>query len=145
MSKEYLEAFNRITLHTECDNDGSYDCLNFEDDCKLVNDALTRLNLIDNLKPSEALEELNKFKGIEISSLPFKSEDGAVKEVDLNEVRFVGSTLNNEFRKFVNIIEQALLQAQKDKAKIEKLKHDNAILHAELDAFKKIAFKDKSK
>lgn len=47
MSKE-LEAFGRITLHTEYDNDSSYDCLNFEDDCKLVDEALQRLEQIDN-------------------------------------------------------------------------------------------------
>ena len=50
MSKEYLEAFNRIVLHTECDNDSSYDCLCFEDDCKLVDSALQRLEQIDNSK-----------------------------------------------------------------------------------------------
>ena len=55
MSTEYLDAFSRITLHTEYDNDGSYDCLNFEDDCKIVEDALQRLEAIDNLKEIEAL------------------------------------------------------------------------------------------
>ena len=56
MNKEYLEAFDRIALHTEYDNDGSYDCVNFEDDCKLVDDALERLEEIDNANPSTALE-----------------------------------------------------------------------------------------
>ena len=79
---------------------------------EIIKEKIQRLESIDHANPSEALEWLNKFKGVEISSLPFKSEDGAVKEVDLNEVRFVGSQLNNEFRKFVYIIENALIKAQ---------------------------------
>ena len=63
MNKEYLEAFDRIALHTEYDNDGSYDCVNFEDDCKLVDDALERLESIDNSNPSEALECVDKILG----------------------------------------------------------------------------------
>lgn len=84
--------------------------------------AVQRLEEIENSNPNEALEWLDKFKGIEISSLPFKSEDGPVKEVDLNEVRFVGSQLNNDFHKFVNILEQNLLKARKTEAEtIEKV------------------------
>lgn len=79
---------------------------------RLLHQALQHLEAIDNSKPSKALEELEKFKGIELSSLPFKSEDGAVKEVDLNEVRYVGSPLNNDFRKFVYIIENTLIKSQ---------------------------------
>lgn len=41
MSKA-LEAFGRITLHTEYDNDSHYDGLHFEDDCKLVDKALLK-------------------------------------------------------------------------------------------------------
>lgn len=72
MSKEYLEAFGNITLHTEYDNDGSYDCLNFEDDCKLVDEALERLEQIDNADPSEAIKHMEfickilKEKGIDV-------------------------------------------------------------------------------
>lgn len=54
MSKE-LEALNRITLHTEYNNDGSYDCLCFEDDFNLVDDALERLEEIE--KVLEILKE----------------------------------------------------------------------------------------
>lgn len=39
---EALEAFGRITLHTEYDNDSHYDGLHFEDDCKLVDKALLK-------------------------------------------------------------------------------------------------------
>lgn len=53
---EALEAFGRITLHTEYDNDSHYDGLHFEDDCKLVNKALEFLEAIENANPSEALE-----------------------------------------------------------------------------------------
>lgn len=53
---EALEAFGRITLHTEYDNDSNYDGLHFEDDCNLVDKALERLEQIDNANPSEALE-----------------------------------------------------------------------------------------
>lgn len=51
---------------------------------------------------------------------------------------------NEEVDKYINTIKRALLQAKKDKAEIEKLKQENAILHIQLDTFKKIAFKDKS-
>lgn len=66
MSKEYLEAFNRIALHTEYDNNSAYDCLKFENDCKLVEQALQRLDQIENSNPSEALEDFKiiKFKTI---------------------------------------------------------------------------------
>lgn len=122
MGKEYLEAFNRIALHAEYDNDGSYDCLKFEDDCKLVDEALQRLEAIENVKTSEALQCLDKLNKL------------------LNYVNIYKIT---EIEKDVNTIKQALLKVEKDKAKIEKLKHDNAILHIQLDTFKKIAFKNK--
>ena len=72
MSKEYLEAFGRITSHTEYDNDSSYDSLNFEDDCKLVDEALERLEEIDNADSSEAIKHMEfickilKEKGIDV-------------------------------------------------------------------------------
>lgn len=93
---------------------------NFE--CRdILKSALQRLESIDNAKPNEALEWLDKFKGIEISALPFKDDCGT-QEVDLNEVRFVGSQLNNDFHKFVNTIELNLLRAQYiEKETIEKV------------------------
>lgn len=57
---EALEAFGRITLHTEYDNDSHYDGLHFEDDCKLVDKALEFLEAIENANPSEALESLEE-------------------------------------------------------------------------------------
>ena len=95
-----------------------------------------RLEAIDNSNPSEALEWLNRFKGIELSSLPFKSEDGAVKEVDLNDVRFVGSQLNNDFRKFVYIIENALIKAQ-EQEKVLKVVFEKPLSLLTLKLFKK--------
>ena len=124
MGKEYLEAFGRIALHVEYDNDGSYDCLNFEDDCKLVDEALQRLEDIDNANPTEALKELNEI-------IEYITED--------KKVKYKATILFD-----CEIIKDALIKAEKDKAKIEKLKHENAILKAEIDAFKKIAFKGKS-
>lgn len=35
-SNEALEAFNRIQLHCEYDNNGSYDCVDLEDDCEII-------------------------------------------------------------------------------------------------------------
>ncbi len=48
MNKE-LETFNRIALHTEFDNDGAYDYLNFEDDCKTVENALEVLDIVKEI------------------------------------------------------------------------------------------------
>lgn len=69
---------------------------------------------IDNANPSEALECLEKLKGMEISSMPFSDEYGT-QEVDLNDIRKVGSQLNTDFREYINTIKQALLKAQEPK------------------------------
>lgn len=136
MSKEYLEAFNRIALHAEYDNDGSYDCLNFEDDCKLVDEALQHLEAIENAEPSKALKCLERID----NTLCLNNNKGKLEfDIDTEEHTDCDSIIN--MTEDLEIIKQALLQAQKDKAKIEKLKHDNAILHIQLDTFKKIAFK----
>ena len=58
MSKE-IEAFGRITLHTEYDNNSSYDCLNFEDDCKLVEQALTEYEAIKKQEPNDLEKKLD--------------------------------------------------------------------------------------
>lgn len=58
MNDKILDAFSRISLHTEYDNNGTYDCLNFEDDCKLVEDALQELDGIKNSKPNDAMKYL---------------------------------------------------------------------------------------
>lgn len=65
----------------------------------------------DNTNPSEALECLEKLKGMEISSMPFSDEYGT-QEVDLNDIRKVGSQLNTDFREYTATIKQALLKAQ---------------------------------
>lgn len=72
MSKEYLEAFGRITSQVEYDNDSSYDYLCFEDDCKAVDEALERLESIENAEPSEALNVLKateKYTGIDLTAV----------------------------------------------------------------------------
>ena len=89
---EALEAFGRITLHTEYDNDSHYDGLHFEDDCKLVDKALEFLEAIENANPSEALKCL---------------------ETLFSNV--VSTTYNRESSlKDFNTIQQALLKAEKD-------------------------------
>lgn len=96
MSKEYLEAFGRIALHTEYDNDGSYDSLNFEDDCKLVDNALQRLEQIDNANPSEALECLD-FLG------------------DLSVYYDTGNLFKLHFKEEFDTIKRALIKQQEPK------------------------------
>lgn len=86
MNKEYIEAFGRITLHTEYDNDGSYDCLCFEDDCNLVDEALERLDQIDNA--IEICKKANKQKYVYI-----KESYGIVKEKFLDDLDY--EVLNN--------------------------------------------------
>ena len=101
MSKEYLEAFGRITLHTEYDNDGSYDCLQFEDDCKLVDEALKRLESIDNANPSEALECLERIEA-DLVGLP--------KHV--TEYDDIFDSYLEDIWDSIDTIKQALLKAQ---------------------------------
>ena len=54
MSK-VVEAFSRIVLHVDYDND-NYDIQMFEDDCKIVEKAFDKMR--------EQLEESNKFKAL---------------------------------------------------------------------------------
>lgn len=62
MSKEYLEAFNR--LNTE--DDTEYVFKRATKDIEIVESALQRLEQIDNSNPSEALEYIeNKLKDLE--------------------------------------------------------------------------------
>ena len=77
----------------------------------IIEKALQRLESIDNAEPSEALECLEKLKGMEISSMPFSDEYGT-QEVDLNDIRKVGSQLNTDFREYTATIKQALLKQQ---------------------------------
>lgn len=87
---EALEAFGRITLHTEYDNDSHYDGLHFEDDCKLVDKALEFLESIENANPSEALKCL---EDLYCEPVDYRSNDKA-----------------NDYE----TIKQALLKAEKD-------------------------------
>lgn len=83
-------------------------------DFNILKSALKRLEAIDNAEPSEALKCLEKLKGMEISSMPFSDEYGT-QEVDLNDIRKVGSQLNTDFREYTATIKQALLKAQEPK------------------------------
>lgn len=91
MNKEYIEAFCRIISHTEYDNDSSYDCLNFEDDCNLVDEALERLDQIDNA--IEICKKANEQKYVYI-----KETYGIIKEKFLDDLDY--EVLNN--RLYVN-------------------------------------------
>lgn len=68
MSKE-LQRFKRIALHTNYDTVmlDNYGYQKFEEDCKIVEQALKRLEQIDNANPSRALECLEALGGVEIS------------------------------------------------------------------------------
>ena len=108
MSKEYLEAFSRITLHTDFDNDGSYNCLQFEDDCKLVENALQEFDDIKNAKPSEAMKIINKMLyGIE-------------------EFEFVN--LEMVLTRDLEKVKQALLKAQEQEKVLNIIKEKNVDL-----------------
>ena len=126
MSKEYLEALERM-CSTTLEEDLSVRDI-YETEYGIVEQALNRLEAIekgkntdiidnymafknDNAEPSEALECLEKLKGMEISSMPFSDEYGT-QEVDLNDIRKVGSQLNTDFREYTTTIKQALLKAQ---------------------------------
>lgn len=123
---EALEAFGRITLHTEYDNDSTYDGLHFEDDCKLVDKALERLEQIDNANPSEALKCLEYL----------------IKECVGND-KYV-------FEPQLEIIKQALLKTQEPKKYLKwedldfskelkflnvRMNNNDYILHYTLDTF----------
>jgi len=70
MENKVLNAFSRITLNVDYDNDSSYDCLQFEDDCKGVEQALQELDDIKNSKSNDAMKYLEK----EIKDLENKLE-----------------------------------------------------------------------
>lgn len=108
MSKE-LEAFGRITLHTEYDNDSNYDGIHFEDDCKLVDKALQRLEAIENVNTSEALKCLEHIKKDDFNMIittypPLPAYNGVTKDEMFDK------------------IEQALLKAEKEHKALEIIK-----------------------
>lgn len=94
MSKEYLEALETIK--------NKFIDLFHEDipDFDTVEDALNRLESIDNSEPSEALE--------------------CLKSLDI-QTRFIGILDVPSWEKYLPIIKQALLQAQEQKKEIKEL------------------------
>lgn len=112
---KYFEALERLAmpdeLHIkECKKLG----IGLTEDYEVVKQALLELKSIKEANPSEALECLKKLNGMEISSMPFKDDYG-IEEVDLNDIRKVGSQLNTDFRENIDTIKQALLKAEKEK------------------------------
>ena len=119
---DYLESLERLAmpdeLHIkECEKLG----ISLTEDFDLVEQALLELKSIKDANPSEALKCLEKLKGMEISSMPFSDEYGT-QEVDLNDIRKVGSQLNTDFREYTTTIKQALLKAQEQEKENEILK-----------------------
>ena len=110
MNKEYLEALNGLFDLVHCQDSFEKAQKYFD----IIEQALNRLESIDNATPSEALKCLEKLKGMEISSMPFSDEYGT-QEVDLNDIRKVGSQLNTDFREYTATIKQSLLKAQEPK------------------------------
>lgn len=91
------------------------------------------LEQIDNSNPSVALEILYD---------EAKIESGWVKKHCITYAEEYEH--NDRIKPYYDTIKQVLIQAEKDKVKIERLKQENAILKIQLDTFKKLAFKDKS-
>ena len=103
-----------------------------------------KIELIDNTNSSKALKCLERIGDIKLSHTETCYNE--TKDDDYVEtlVEYIDGILKDIYKEEFTTIKQALLKAQKDKAKIEKLKQENAILNAELDTFKKLAFKGKS-
>lgn len=87
-----------------------------------IKEKIQRLEQIDNTNPSEALESL------EILHSEAKIESGWIKERVITYAEEFEH--NDRIKPYYDTIKQALLQAQKDKAEIEKLKRENCILKA---------------
>jgi len=128
-----------------------------------LKNALQRLEAIDNSNPSEALEDLEVLEDcanvcgdyshtvesirqalLELKAIKETNPSKALKE--LNEIiEYITEDKKVKYKATIlfdcDIIKDALLQAQKDKAEIEKLKRENTILHAELATFEKLMFK----
>lgn len=112
---EALEAFGRITLHTEYDNDSHYDGLHFEDDCKLVDKALERLEQIDNAKPSEALKKLEMLSDCA----------EAMKEApSSNWIEYANNETELDYQLWIayEYLKQALIKAEKEHKALEIIK-----------------------
>ena len=103
----------------------------FKECCSTIKQALlkqlsgsqyTNIYIDEFMPTSEALECLEKLKGMEISSMPFSDEYGT-QEVDLNDIRKVGSQLNTDFREYTDTIKQTLIKAQDMEKVLEILKN----------------------
>ena len=116
---------------------------------KTIKQSIERLEAIDNAEFGEALECLEKLRGMEISSMPFSDEYGT-QEVDLNDIRKSGSQLNTDFREYINTIQQALQKVQEPKKYLKwedlkfteelkslnvRMNNNDYILHYALDIF----------
>ena len=106
MTKE-LEALEDIILYLNASEPKGL----YYENIEIIQQALQRLEAIENAKPSEALECLKKLNGMEISSMPFKDDYG-IEEVDLNDIRKVGSQLNTDFREYIDTIKRYILKEQ---------------------------------
>lgn len=60
MSKEYIEAFERMTEHLDLEDEYSYN--QERKDEEIIKKSLQRLESIDNANPNEAMKSLEKIK-----------------------------------------------------------------------------------
>lgn len=120
MSKEYLEAFERMIEHLDLEDEYSYKQL-FEDE-EIIKKALQRLESIDNSKSSEALEFLETIKTItELEPLLERTKQVLLKAKEWKKV------LKIVFKKQVDINEiKILLVNLKHCDDIERCKRYNA-------------------
>ena len=100
MSKEYLEALKRIRQET-CPATYMAD-FDKNECCDVIEQALQRLEAIDNANPSEALEGL--------------------EEIIDNLDDYADFEIKQEANEYIDIIKQALLKAQEPKQYVDELK-----------------------
>lgn len=102
MSKEYLEALNDLFDLVTCQESFEKAQKYFD----IIEEALKRLESIDNANPSEALECVERLDKMEFH----RSIETYVSEIDsdISETQYLGNT--DEFY----TIKQALLKAQKE-------------------------------
>ena len=137
MSKEYLGAFGRITSHTEYDNDGSYDCLQFEDDCKLVDDALERLEQIDKADPSVALELVGYLKDHHLNAIPYYDWLNDIEKYIL-KAQIEHKTLKTIKEKCVDVFRISYYIRTNRISELEWYKEDRNLTDEELELLKEV-------
>ena len=109
MSKEYLDAFKNLKKELYYSPNQIPDVDKWHE---IIENALNRLEAIDNSNPSEALEELNRID----CNITYLLSDCDINE----EVRMCLNSLRDN--KSYEIIKQALLKAQKEHKALEILK-----------------------